>query len=588
MNVTLDLVATATGELIASLPLAGSAVVNRDRRLIGGLSVPWDVAGQPSMGGASARVIFRAGSVLAPADPGWVKLLIEHDTNRSVGQLQQSASTEAGLIAALRVVATPAGDEALDNVENGTRDALSVRVEVDQWNVQADDTVEVLASRLREVSLVAVPAFEPARATVLASLPTDRREAIMSQLRDMLEITASAPGTSTTQGTTGGSQGQPDGQSTNGAAAPVGPAPVGPAPLPAVQASATGAGLPAGFDVAALAAALGPHLAAQFGQRPGDAPAGPPIPARRPGPTDVRAAASIVTTWQREGRGNVFELQAALNDVVPASDAGGGSGVGNDVTPQWLGELWTARRTGRPYIDSLGTPARLTGLKAKGWRWVTRPIVQDYAGGKAAVPSNAPATEPAEADAHRTAGGWDVDRVFVDLGDASFVEALFSAAAEDYALKSDAWCGDQLLAAAVAEDADGIPAASFLEALGLVAGAAAGVGARVSAVAIAGDVFRDVAGLTKDQVPWWFDGSVSLDLGGQTGQVAFRLFVDPTLGAGEWLAYDRRAATYFEQGSTPIRAQALNIPNGGVDLGVFGYNSFIPNDSRAIFHGTIV
>lgn len=574
--IRLDLYATATGELLASYPLAGAAVVNPVRRLIGGLSVPWNVPGTPSVGPA----IFRPGSVQLPADLAWAKHLVEHDSNRSAGYLIRAAETAAGLLTVAQLVDGPLADDVLAGVQNRTRDGLSVRVEVDRWNRLADDTLEIVASRLREVSSVAVPAYAPARASVLAALPPTERETIMAELRQMLDLTASAPGTPQDPPPPAPSPGNPDG---------------GPAPEPSPTVPPQGApgqalaGLTATVDPAALAAALAPHLARV--QIPAiEVPAPPPSPPARRGFATVSAAAVEVARWQSEGRGNIYELSAALNDVVPANDAGGGAGTGNDVRPQWLGELWTARQSRRRYVDALGTPSRLTGMKAKGWRWVTRPEVDDYAGDKAAIPSNAVSTEPAEADAHRTAGGWDVDRVFFDLGDPAFIEALFQAAAEDYAIKSDAWLAAQLMAAAVAFDADGLGAsASLVAALGAMGAAAAGIGASVSWLAVAPDIFGDFAGLTRDEVPWWLGaGNADVSLGNQDGAAGgFSFWADPALAAGTYIGGDRRAATYFEEGATPIRVQAVNIPNGGVDLGVFGYNSVIVNDERALYHGTI-
>lgn len=571
--VRIDCYATGTDQLLASVP-AGQALVNPDRRLVGGLAVPWDVPGQPSIG----RAVFRPSSVTVPADPSWCKFLIEHDPARSVGYLNQAADTAAGLLAALRVAPGPAGDQVIADILARVRDALSVRVEVDRWNVLPNDQgVEILASVLREISAVAVPAYAPARASVLAGLPTHESESIMAQLRTMLDLTASAPLPAAPAAAPEPPQGPP---------APV-PAPAAPAPAPPAAAPPA---VTAALDPQALAAALAPVLAAALNGpgRPGEPPAGPVAPPARRGLSTVAAAAAEVVRWQSEGTGQLGTLTAALNDVVPASDAGGGSGVGNDNAPQWLGELWTARQSARPYVDALGTPARLTGLKAKGWRWKVRPVVADYTGNKTAVPSNAPTTEPAEADAHRTAGGWDVDRVFLDLGDAAFIQALFAAATEDYAVKSNTWAGAQLVAAAAAADAAGLTATTLLGALGALGAAAGAIGAQVSWLAVAPDVFAAFSALTRDDVPWWMGSADAMDLSTSRGNVGgFRFWADPELDAGTWLAGDRRAATYFEQGTTPIRVQALNVANGGIDLAVFGYNSLIVNDERALWWGDL-
>lgn len=55
---------------------------------------------------------------------------------------------------------------------------------------------------------------------------------------------------------------------------------------------------------------------------------------------------------------------------------------------------------------------------------------------------------------------------------------------------------------------------------------------------------------------------------------------DPELPSGTILAADSRAYTPYEKG--PIQVEALNIPNGGIDLGVFSYIAAIVNDPRAV------
>jgi hypothetical protein len=66
-----------------------------------------------------------------------------------------------------------------------------------------------------------------------------------------------------------------------------------------------------------------------------------------------------------------------------------------------------------------------------------------------------------------------------------------------------------------------------------------------------------------------------------------RFFVDPSLPAGHVLGGDRNAATYYEAVPAPLRVQAVNIPNGGIDIAVFGYQAVLVNDPRAIVDVTV-
>lgn len=550
----LSLICAHTGELLAQLP-TGPALVNREQRLIGGLASPYNVFGTPSGGGAGVRAVFRASSISVPSNRSHVKLLVEHDNSQSVGYMTDADELHAGLVGVYRVAAGASGDAALDGVENRTRDGLSVRVEVDRYNRLPDGSIEVLSSRLRETSLVSVPAFDDARVAALAASSPTERDEVMARIADLIDLKASTP--------------------------PVADPPV-PAPQPAPAAPSvapTAAAAPA-FDMAAFAAALAPLLAAAppaateppAGQAPRPVP-----PVGNAGPGTIQAAAQTVADWYRRDGGNINTLLAALSDVVPADDAGEGF-----TRPAWIGELWTASQSRRPYIDSLGTPKPLTSLKIQGWKWVTKPAVGNYAGDKAAIPSNDVVTAPAEATAQRKAGGWDIDRAYIDLGDPAFIQAMFEAATEDYRRKTDVAVGAALLAAQVAGPNDPVEADSVQAALIGMAAQAYAIGAQINWVAIASDLFTDLAGLTKDELPWWFDPA-SLNIGEQSGNIpGFRFWVDSTLTDGTVLAGDSKAATYYEVG-TPIRVQAVNIPNGGVDIGVFGYHGLIVNDARALF-----
>lgn len=558
--IRLDLIATTTGDVLASVPTE-PVMVNTARRLLGGVVMPWNVIGSPSLG----RAIFRPGSITVPDDPTRVKLLVEHDPNRSVGYLNAASELPTVLLASFRVVDGPTGDAAMAAALDRTRDGLSVRVEVDRWDILPGDVIEVLASRWRETSLVAIPAYDDARAAVLAAASPPERTAIMARLSHMLDLAATAPAPPADPPPT----------------TPPAPTPPPVSNPPATPAPAQTPPAPAALDYAQLAAALGPALAAAI--RPAEPAAPPPAPPRGRAPLTLTGAAETVARWQRTGSQNVGELMAALTDVVPANDAGEGL-----IRPQWLGELWTASQARRRYVDALGTPRRLTGLRAYGWRWVTKPVVADYAGNKVAIPSAAVATEPVTENAHRTAGGWDVDRAFIDLGEAGMVTAMFEAATEDYRVKSDTYTGAQLVAAAGANPAtDGADFGAVISAIGA---AAAGFGGQISFMSVAADVFAAIAALTTANVPWWFaNGGMRLNVADQSGGVgqSFTFFVDAALAAGTYLAGDSRAASYYEEGDTPIRVQAINIPNGGVDLGVFGYNAVIVNDARLLFHGTI-
>jgi hypothetical protein len=275
------------------------------------------------------------------------------------------------------------------------------------------------------------------------------------------------------------------------------------------------------------------------------------------------------------GANDAAVLNAALSDIVPANDSGQAF-----FRDQWLGELWTPVAVQRSYISAMKS-ATLTGLKFYGWKFETLPEVDDYAGNKTAIPSGPVSIVPVEGTAYRLAGGWDIDRAYVDLGAPGFLEAMFSAAVADYARKSNAKAGAFLAANATVSTA---VVSNLVDALAAVASFLGSNGATPSWISISSDLWSQYLSLTSAEAPWWLSvsaGSVSIkDPAGSVADLQF--FVDPGLPAGTVLAGDRQAATHFEAAGSPLRVQAVNIPNGGIDIGVFGYAGDLLNDGRGL------
>ena len=271
-----------------------------------------------------------------------------------------------------------------------------------------------------------------------------------------------------------------------------------------------------------------------------------------------------------EGR----SLQAALTDIVPAADVGQAA-----LRPQWLDEVWTPVAMRRYFIEAINRQALTSGLKVYGWKWDTYPTVSTYAGNKTAVPSSTATTEPIEAAVERLAAGWDLDRIFVDLGSPGFIESFYQAAVRDLAGKQDADVGATLLAGATDDGA----AADAWAMIAQSAAALASRGASMSFCGMASDVWADYISSATATVPWWVPNGPNPSLRDQTGTAAdVPFFMAPSLPAGNLLAGDRDAATFYEPSPNPIRVTAVNIPNGGVDLGVFGYHAILVNDSRGL------
>jgi hypothetical protein len=269
----------------------------------------------------------------------------------------------------------------------------------------------------------------------------------------------------------------------------------------------------------------------------------------RPGPParsmrDVAAVASALSLGARTP-----ELAAALADITFSGGAAA-------HPPQFVGELWAGVAYQRQLVPLVQTDA-LTSMTVSGWVWTVPPTVAPYTGDKAAVPSNPATIGPVTLTAERLAGAHDIDRAFRDFGDTGFFESYFRAMAESYAKQSDgALAADLLAAAGTVTPAAGSDAWETYMA------------AYYAAAAYAPPSFAVVSARWAQAA-----GAVSnLNTPAAVGTLPTPIVVpDAVLGAIDVLVGNRSGATFFELGGSPIRVEVVNLPNGGIDAGVFGY-----------------
>lgn len=272
-------------------------------------------------------------------------------------------------------------------------------------------------------------------------------------------------------------------------------------------------------------------------------------------------------------------VNAALADVIPINDQGLAY-----LGKQWLGELWTPVAQQRHFINRVAKGTLTTGLKVYGWKWENTPEVGIYAGNKTPIPSNTVSIVPVEAPIVRYAGGWDIDRIYIDLGNPGFLEAFFTAATIDLGNKTEAAVGTELSAAAT----DAGYAATVFDAVNLAATTLVSAGANLSYLGLAPDVFGALMNLPRSEAPWWLPEQGTLQIKAQDGTMSdVGYFAAPSLAAGEVIAGDSRAYTWYEAKPFPIRVQAVNLPNGGIDIAVFAYSSSIVNDARGLVKVTV-
>lgn len=509
------------------LTAAAAAVVDRERRTIRGRIVAFGKVGNTSAGPTR----FHPGS-LRWTDPKRVKLVREHDRTTPLAHAVELVESAEGIDAVFRVPEGPDGDRALHEAAEGLRDGLSVGVEpIDASPV--DGVLDVRAAALREVSQVAVPAFDDCRVTSVAAALGD-----------------GAPGD------------QPD---------PETPASTPPAETPEQEGSTVPETDPATPP---------PVVEASTSTAP--PPSTPPGPS---GPREVDLQ-QFTTLVAQAATGLLSAadaplLRAALTDVVPANTGGAppaGSTENAFFRPAYLSELWhEAGAVQRPLIDAFGGPSPLPrAMEIRAFRWTQRPEVDDYAGNKAEVPSGPVSMAPLRVAVERTAGAHDIDRAYIDLGSPDFLAAYFAAMTEDYKRKTEAKFAAHLLANVTAvadENAAGAgQVATLLD--GILAGAIALLanGHTPEVVAVGPGLLRDLFGITTQEAAAYLQGSISLRNVTDQSIGGLQFTVSPSI-TGRNMLVGARAATKFWEATPPIRVQALDVANGGVDAGVFGYHA---------------
>jgi hypothetical protein len=106
-------------------------------------------------------------------------------------------------------------------------------------------------------------------------------------------------------------------------------------------------------------------------------------------------------------------------------------------------------------------------------------------------------------------------------------------------------------------------------------------------VALASDLFGDYLSITTADAPWWLASTSAVDLAatpnGSNGNVnGIKIFESVALPDGTVTAGDRRAATQYTPRGNPFNVRAVDVADGGIDVGVFGYSAELINDPLGI------
>ena len=130
-------------------------------RTISGRIVAFEEAANASTG----KVVFAKGSI----QPAPVKLNLEHDRTRPIGKTLDMTLDGDAINATFKITNTTAGTDALTEAMDGLRDGFSIELAVDDYVMQKDGTMRVLAGELTGVALVTEPAVRSARVSEVAA-----------------------------------------------------------------------------------------------------------------------------------------------------------------------------------------------------------------------------------------------------------------------------------------------------------------------------------------------------------------------------------------------------------------------------------
>lgn len=581
---TLNITGLSVGGQITDITAAAST-----GRTLGGVVLKYGHYGLTSKG----RLKVAPGALSFPADLGVVKFTREHDRQAVRGYL--TAVEDDGT--QLRVVASisdgPEGDEAVREAQGRIREGLSFDI-VDATVV--GDTIT--AGRVVAIGQVGVPAYDDGRIDQIAANLTTEGTTMTEEQRARLAELAVATSRNTEEE----------------------------AELVALLGLLTGGETPAEEPVTAAAvppASTTTEVAASMPAVPGSVPrpTGTPTQVRESGAQALRRMIAEVTA-AFSSTNKAQAITAALQDITHTAHT-------DNIEPiAWSGELFSGVQYVPEWTD-LFSSGPLTNWRGQGWRFTSKLEIQDYAGDKAAIPSDNVTTEDSSYVAARMAVGVDIDRKFFDFPNEGFIQSLFQQVAESWDIQLDGKIRAYALTNAVAAQrtatvtltsgdatvtapvgtfrpsdvgspftvtGTGVPASTTIltvtnsGSIELSANASAS-GVRVASFAAQEptlikaaaravlDLKRRRVGpatwikvndedmfslldVTDDDVPAW------LNLWGIEPS-NFRS--DPDVPRGSVMAGVRQAATVRTLPGSPIRVEAQNIANGGVDEGFFGY-----------------
>jgi HK97 family phage prohead protease len=145
---------------------AASIECSEERREITGKIVPM---GTGEIGHTNLGDYTFAANSIEIADPSKIKLLSQHDLKKPIGRMTAAEVRPDGIYATFKLSRSSGGNDALIMAQEGLITGLSVGAEIIASKPSKDGYTVVSQARLKEVSLVTVPAFASAEILEIAA-----------------------------------------------------------------------------------------------------------------------------------------------------------------------------------------------------------------------------------------------------------------------------------------------------------------------------------------------------------------------------------------------------------------------------------
>jgi HK97 family phage prohead protease len=145
---------------------ASSIECSEERREISGKIVPM---GTGEIGHTNLGAYTFAANSIEITDPSKIKLLSQHDLKKPIGRMTAAETREDGIYATFKLSRSSGGNDALIMAQEGLVTGLSIGAEIIASKPSKDGHTVVSAARLKEVSLVTVPAFASSEVLEIAA-----------------------------------------------------------------------------------------------------------------------------------------------------------------------------------------------------------------------------------------------------------------------------------------------------------------------------------------------------------------------------------------------------------------------------------